>query len=213
MTAMHNQAWANRLFSRGGIVAACLCGLLLVLFVRQGRSTPQTLLTERPSANPLYIVQPNDVLQIYVYKEPNFPIDVTVRPDGRISIPLAQDIQAAGLNPGELKQKMEEKLKESGGIEVPNVTVIVKAIQSYRIYILGKVGKPGAIMVEKPINVLQALSVAGGTLEFAKLDELVVFRNSGEDTKLYKINYNEIIKGLAPSQNISLKSGDVLVVP
>ncbi len=97
---------------------------------------------------PPYIVQPNDLLEIYVWKDPSLTRKVTVRPDGRISFPLIQDMQAAGLSPEAIKQEIEKKLKEY--IEVPNVTVIVEAIQSYRVFVTGKVGKPGAIMAEKP---------------------------------------------------------------
>jgi len=159
----------------------------------------------------LYIIQPNDVLSIFVWKEPNLSGKVTVRPDGRISFPLVQDMEAAGLNPGQLKNKIEQSLREY--IEVPNVTVIIEAIQSYKIYVTGKVGKPGAIMSEKPISVLQAISMAGGFLEFANQSETVIIRNTGEGTTLYKFNYPEVIKGRNFSQNMLLRSGDVVVVP
>ena len=171
----------------------------------QSSEPPKLLLSD------LYIIQPNDVLSIFVWKEPNLSEKVTVRPDGRISFPLVQDMQAAGLNPGQLKNKIEESLREY--IEVPNVTVIVEAIQSYKIYVTGKVGKPGAIMSEKPISVLQAISMAGGLLEFANQSETVIIRNTGEGTTLYKFNYPEVIKGRNFSQNMLLRSGDVVVVP
>jgi polysaccharide biosynthesis/export protein len=161
--------------------------------------------------SPLYLIQPNDVLQIFVYKEPNLSSKVTVRPDGRISFPLIQDLQAEGLNPGQLKNKIEEALKEY--LDAPNVTVIVDAILSYKVFVTGKVGKPGMITSEKPINVLQALSLAGGFLEFANQAETVIIRNSGEDSTLYRFNYPEVIKGKNFSQNMPLKSGDVVVVP
>jgi polysaccharide biosynthesis/export protein len=161
--------------------------------------------------SPLYIIQPNDVLQIFVYKEPNLSGKVTVRPDGRISFPLIQDLQAEGLNPGQLKNKIEEALKEY--LDAPNVTVIVEAILSYRVFVTGKVGKPGMISSEKPINVLQALSLAGGFQEFANQAETVIIRNSGEESTLFRFNYPEVIKGKNFSQNMPLKSGDVVVVP
>ena len=171
----------------------------------------QTLQAPKSSPPPFYIIQPNDVLQIFVYKEPNLSGKVIVRPDGRISFPLIQDIQAAGLNPGQLRDKIEENLKEY--VEFPNVTVIVEAIQSYRVYVTGKVGKPGAITAEQPISVLQALALAGGFQEFANLAEIVVIRNTGEDSILYRFNYPEVIKGKNFTQNMLLKSGDVVVVP
>jgi polysaccharide export outer membrane protein len=159
----------------------------------------------------LYVIQPNDVLSIFVWKEPSLSGKFTVRPDGRISFPLVQDMQAAGLNPGQLKSKIEESLKEY--IDISNVTVIVDAIQSYKIYVTGKVGKPGMIMSEKPLSVLQAITMAGGFSDFANQAETVIIRNTGEDSTLYKFNYPEVIKGKNFSQNMLLKSGDVVVVP
>jgi polysaccharide export outer membrane protein len=171
----------------------------------------QTLEPPQSSGPPLYIIQPNDVLQVFVWKEEKLSTKVTVRPDGRISLPLVQDMQAAGLNPTELKEKIEESLKEY--IEVPNVTVIVDAIQSYKVFVTGKVGKPGMLTSEKPITVLQALTLAGGFLEFANPTETVIIRNTGEDSTLYKFNYPEVIKGKNFSQNMMLRSGDIVVVP
>ena len=136
---------------------------------------------------------------------------VLVRPDGRISFPLIQDMQASGLNPGQLKESIEKGLREY--IEIPNVTVIVDAIQSYKIFVNGKVSKPGAVMTEKPISVLQALTYAGGFVEFANPTEIVIIRGSGEDSTLYRFNYSEVVKGRNFSQNMLLKSGDVVLVP
>jgi len=186
----------------------CLFLLVCVAIAAVGRA--QTLQPAK-LGSPLYLIQPNDVLSIFVYKEPNLSGKVTVRPDGRISFPLIQDLQAEGLNPGQLKEKIEAELKEY--IDAPNVTVIVEAILSYRVYVTGKVGKPGMITSEKPINVLQALSLAGGFQEFANQAETVIIRNSGEDSTLYRFNYPEVIKGKNFSQNMPLKSGDVVVVP
>jgi polysaccharide biosynthesis/export protein len=165
----------------------------------------------KPSAPPAYIVQPNDLLEIYVWKDQNLTRKVTVRPDGRISFPLIQDMEVAGLNPEVIKHAIEEKLKEY--IEAPNVTVIVEAIQNYQVFVTGKVLKAGAIMAEKPISVLQALALAGGFLEFANPAEMVIIRNTGEDNILFRFNYVEAIKGKNFNQNMLLKSGDVIVVP
>ena len=96
---------------------------------------------------------------------------------------------------------------------MPNVTVIVDAIQSYRVFVTGKVGKPGVIAVEKPITVLQALALAGGFLDFANPAEMVVIRNTGSGNVLFRFNYPEVIKGKNFNQNMLLRSGDVIVVP
>jgi polysaccharide export outer membrane protein len=186
-------------------------GLLSICLGFVELSSGQTLEPARAGGTPLYIIQSNDVLTIFVYKEPSLSGKVVVRPDGRISFPLIQDMQASGMNPGQLKQKIEEALKEY--VDAPNVTVIVDAIMSYRIFVTGKVAKPGMISSEKPISVLQALAIAGGVLEFANQAETVIIRGSGEDSNLYRFNYPEVIKGKNFSQNMLLKSGDVVVVP
>jgi polysaccharide export outer membrane protein len=181
--------------------------LLCAISVRaQTLEPPRAVLESK-----LYVIQPNDVLQIFVWKEPNLNGKVLVRPDGRISFPLIQDMQAAGLNPGQLKEKIETGLKEY--IDIPNVTVIVEAIQSYRIFVSGKVAKPGAYMAEKPINVLQAIALAGGTVEFANLEEIVIMRGTGEDGTMYRFNYPEVIRGRNVNQNMFLRNGDVVIVP
>jgi polysaccharide export outer membrane protein len=161
--------------------------------------------------NPLYVIQPNDVLEIFVWKETDLTRKVLVRPDGRISFPLVQDLQAAGISPGELKERIEKKLKEF--IASPNVTVIVDAIQSYKVFVTGKVQKPGGMNAEKPITVLQALSMAGGFQEYAKDTEMSVIRNYANESIVFKFNYRDVIQGKHPEQNIFLRSGDVVVVP
>jgi polysaccharide export outer membrane protein len=172
----------------------------------------QTLERSKSSlGTPLYIIQPNDILQIFVWKEPNLTGKVLVRPDGRISFPLVQDMQAAGLNPGQLKDRIEASLREY--IEIPHVTVIVDAIQSYKVFVNGKVGMPGAITAEKPISVLQALTLAGGFADFASVDDIVIIRGTGEDSTLYRFNYTEVVRGKNFSQNMLLRSGDVVLVP
>jgi len=160
---------------------------------------------------PIYIIQPNDLLEIFVWKEPDLTRKVLVRPDGRISFPLVQDMQAAGTSPGQLKAAIEENLKEYIGS--PNVTVIVEAIQSYRVYVTGKVQKPGVISAEKPLTVLQALALAGGFQEFANQTDITVIRSAETRTTMSRFNYEELLKGKNANQNILLNNGDVVVVP
>ncbi len=161
--------------------------------------------------DPLYVIQPNDILEVFVWKEPELTRKVLVRPDGRISFPLVQDLQAAGISPGELKVRIQDQLKEF--LNAPNVTIIVEAIQSYRIFVLGKVQKPGAMTVEKPVTVLQALALAGGFQDYARDTEMTIIRSYGTENIVYEFNYREVIKGRRPEQNILLRSGDVVVVP
>jgi len=166
----------------------------------------------RPAVlTPPYIIQPNDVLEIFVWKEEKLTRKVFVRPDGRISFPLIQDLTAAGLSTGELKQRIEDSLKQY--IEVPNVTVILEAIQSYRIYVTGKVAKPGVYGSEKQINILQAIAMSGGFLEFADPSNIVVIRTNGDDSSRFVFNYNDVLKAKNFNANMLLKSGDVVVVP
>jgi len=171
---------------------------------RTGESNPG-------SDTPQYIIQPNDLLEIVVWGEPDISRMVLVRPDGRISLPLVQDLQASELTPVELKEQMENRLKEY--VDSPNVTVIVEKIQSYKVYVIGEIQKPGGILVEKPITVLQALTLAGGFQEYADESEIRIVRTTGREHLVFEFNYKDVIKGKKAEQNIALRSGDVVVVP
>jgi polysaccharide export outer membrane protein len=160
---------------------------------------------------PAYIIKPNDLLDIFVWKEAELTRKVLVRPDGRISFPLIQDLPAAGATPTALKQEIEKRLLEY--IPAPNVTVIVDAIQSYRVFVTGKVQKPGSVQAEKPITVLQALAMSGGFLEFANLSEITIVRDDGADHAVFRFNYSDVTKGKNPQDNFLLRNGDVVVVP
>jgi polysaccharide export outer membrane protein len=172
---------------------------------------PAVLAQEKARPEPLYVIQANDMLEIFVWKEPDLTRKVLVRPDGRISFPLVQDLQAAGISPGELKTQVEKRLSQF--LNAPEVTVIVDAIQSYRVYVLGKVQKPGAVSVEKPVTVLQALALAGGFQDYAKDSEMTVIRTFNNEHIVFDFNYREVIRGRKPEQNIILRAGDVVVVP
>lgn len=182
-----------------------LCILALPAAFAQQPADPAT----RPE--PLYVIQPNDLLEIFVWKEPELTREVLVRPDGRVSFPLVQDLQAAGISPGELKTQVEQRLSKF--LSAPEVTIIVKAIQSYRVYVLGKVQKPGGINVEKAVTVLQALALAGGFQDYAKEDEMKVIRSLGNKNIVLDFKYGDVVQNKKPEQNILLRSGDVVVVP
>lgn len=183
------------------VCCAVLCALALGIAWAEEPQKPE----------PLYLIQPNDELEIFVWKEPELTHKVLVRPDGRLSFPLVQDIQAAGISTIELKTQIEKKLSEF--LTAPEVTVIVGAIRSYRIYVIGKVQKPGGINVEKPVTVLQALALAGGFQDFAKDEEVSIIRSDGKDQHFLSFNYRDVIHGKSPDQNILLITGDVVVVP
>jgi len=180
--------------------------MILLQIPAQVQTTPPA-----ETQDPLYIIQPNDILEVFVYKEPELTREVLVRPDGRISFPLVQDLQASGINPGELKTSIETELQHF--LNAPSVTVIIKAIQSYQIFVVGKVQKPGSFLVEKPITVLQALAFAGGFQEFADESEMTIVRTIGTKSTILDFNYKNVVKGKNTGQNIYLKSGDVVVVP
>jgi polysaccharide export outer membrane protein len=182
-----------------------LCALALPLAGAQGNGGSEA------KPKPLYIIQPNDMLEIFVWKEPDLTRKVLVRPDGRISFPLVQDIQAAGTSPADLKARVERELATF--LKAPEVTIIVEAIQSYKIYVLGKVQKPGGIQVEKPVTVLQAVALAGGFQDYAKEDEMSIIRTDGDANLVFGFNYRDVIRGKNTEQNILLRSGDVVVIP
>jgi len=163
------------------------------------------------TADPAYLIGAEDVLNISVWKEPEVTRTVPVRPDGKISLPLINDIQAAGLTPAQLSRLITEKLNKY--LTDPQVTVIVTAINSRRIYILGEVGRSGAYQLLPNMTVLQALSGAGGFSQFANLKGIYVLREENGKQVKFPFNYKEVIKGDRPEQNIVLKPGDTIVVP
>ncbi len=162
-----------------------------------------------PSAD--YRIGPQDVLTISVWKEPEITRTVPVRPDGKISLPLLNDVQAAGLTPMELAESITIGLKKF--IADPQVTVIVTEINSRHFYVLGEVGRPGAYPLLPGMTVLQALSGAGGFSQWANLNEIYVLRNEGGQQVRYPFKYKDVLKGKRTEQNIELKPGDTIVVP
>jgi polysaccharide biosynthesis/export protein len=165
----------------------------------------------RTPANPLYVIGPEDVLDITVWKEPDVSRVVPVRPDGRISLPPINDIQAAGLSPKQLAATVAEKLRKF--VNEPQVTVIVTAINSQRVFVVGEVLRAGAFPLLPGMTVLQALGSAGGFTTFANVKKIHVMRmRDGKKVEL-PFNYREVLKGDKPEQNIDLEPGDTIVVP
>jgi len=158
-----------------------------------------------------FVLGPEDVLEISVWKDETLTKQVVVRPDGKISFPLIGEIQAAGRTVEDLRKEIIKKLSEF--ISDPVVTVMVIGINSYKIYVIGKVNKPGAYTVGRPVNVMQALSMAGGFSPFAHLDNISILREQNGKQIRIKFNYKEVAKGKHLEENILLKRGDVIVVP
>jgi polysaccharide export outer membrane protein len=122
-----------------------------------------------------------------------------------------QDLDAAGLTPEQLKKVIEDQLKDY--INSTNVTVMVDSVTGYVIYVVGKVQRPGAVTADKPITVLQALTLAGGFLEYAKDGEISIIRSGAKGNETFRFDYKSVIRGKTPAQNIFLRPGDVVVVP
>ncbi len=157
-----------------------------------------------------YVIGADDVLHISVWKEPDLTETLPVRPDGKISMPLLNDVTAAGLTPLQLRDSLTEKLKKY--IADPRVTVVVTAMNSQRIFVTGEVTHSGPMTLLPHMTMLQALAQAGFT-QFANLKAIYLLRTeNGRQVKL-PFNYKEVVKGNNPEQNIALKPGDTIVVP
>jgi len=178
-----------------------------VLVARNTSSQPPKPAIESPN----YSIAPDDVLIIDVWKEPEISRTVPVRRDGKISLPLLNDVQAAGLTPTQLSSEIVEKLRAT--VIHPQVTVIVAQMSSQRIYILGQVNRGGAYPLVPDMTAVQALSIAGGLTPFAKRKKIHIMRTENGETKMLPINYQDVVNGRQPHQNVQLKAGDTIVVP
>jgi polysaccharide biosynthesis/export protein len=157
-----------------------------------------------------YVIGADDTLQISVWHEPDLRETLPVRPDGKISLPLLNDVQAAGLTPLELKDSITEKLKKY--IDDPRVTVVVTAMNSRRIFVTGEVLHTGPMPLLPHMTMLQVLAQAGFT-QFANPKAIYLLRTENGKQEKLPFNYKEVVKGNHPEQNIALKPGDTVVVP
>jgi polysaccharide biosynthesis/export protein len=158
-----------------------------------------------------YKLQPGDVLQVVVWKETDLQSDVLIRPDGGISFALAGDMQAAGRTTDELRAELESRVRRL----VPDavVTVQVKAASGNRVFVIGKVNHPGDFALIRPIDVMQALSLAGGATPFADTNGIRVLHRDGPHQTSVRFRYSDVARGRHLEQNILLQSGDTVVVP
>lgn len=164
-----------------------------------------------PSAAVAYRIGPQDVLRIDVWKEDQLTRTVPVRPDGKVTLPLLNDVQAAGLTPMQLSAAIAEELKKY--VNSPQVTVSLLEINSRRVYVTGEVTRSGGFPLVPNMTVLQALSSSGGFTQFARTKKIYILRvNDGNQVKL-PFDYNAVVKGKKTEQNILLKPGDVIIVP
>jgi polysaccharide biosynthesis/export protein len=159
----------------------------------------------------IYTVKPGDVLSVAVWKEPDLQGPVLVRPDGTFSFPLAGQIDARGRSVLELQQMLTDKLKKY--ISDPVVTVSISEVKGNKVYVLGQVNKPGEFIVNPRVDVMQALSMAGGTTAYAALGDIVILRRTESGQQSLPFHYADVARGRNLNQNIMLQAGDVVVVP
>jgi polysaccharide biosynthesis/export protein len=217
MTKNRNAVWLRR------AAAFALCGFLSGTLAAQ--SAPQAASQTPAAATPAapsdvkgkphddsFIIGDDDVLAINVWKEPDISRSIPVRSDGKISLPLVGEVQAAGRTPLKLEQDIADRLKNY--ISEPEVTVIVQQINSQKYNVLGMVTKPGSYPLVGSITVLDAIAAAGGFRDFAKQKNIYVLRQNADGTQTrLPFNYKEVVKGRDPAQNIQLQSRDTIVVP
>lgn len=164
-----------------------------------------------PTPSAQYIIGPEDILNINVYKEPELTLSVTVRADGKISMPLIDDVHVAGLTPIEVKKELTKRLSKY--VDDPTVSVIVEEINSLKIFVLGNVNQPGVYEIDREVNVLQAVSMAEGFTMWADKSAVKILRNYGGVEKAITINCNKITSGERPDLNLPLQPGDTVYVP
>jgi polysaccharide export outer membrane protein len=194
------------------VVAAALV-VSPVADAQQASPSTKPVAPPRPSAvGNDYVIGPEDVLQITVWKNDTLSRSVPVRPDGKISLPLLHDVQASGLTAMQLRDKISRSLAEF--MPHPEVSVIVTDVRSFRVSVMGEVQRPGVILLRSSTTVLEAIAMAGGFRDFASPSKIVVVRKdaAGQTLKI-PFNYNKAIRNGETEDNIYLKTGDVIVVP
>jgi polysaccharide export outer membrane protein len=160
---------------------------------------------------PGYVIGTEDVLSIVFWRDKDMSADVVVRPDGKISLPLINDIHAADLTPDQLREEIVKRASKF--IEEPTASVVVKEIHSRNVFITGLVNKGGTFPIIGSMNVMQLIALAGGVQEYADSGRILITRATASGTQQLKFNYKEFIKGKNVQQNIVLEPGDTVVVP
>jgi polysaccharide biosynthesis/export protein len=187
------------------------CGLLLSMFLAGAATAAPPAPTTGPPIDQSYTVKPGDTLVVSVWKEPDLQGPVLVRPDGMFSFPLAGQMDARNKTVGDIQNELTTKLKKY--ISDPVVTVSIQQIGGNKVYVIGQVTKPGEFIVNPRIDVMQALSMAGGTTPFAALGDITILRRTASGQQSLPFKYTDVIRGKNLQQNIMLEAGDVVVVP
>jgi polysaccharide biosynthesis/export protein len=196
-----------------GVLAPAFAQTRLLPPSTVGANKPPTV-REAPAgvtAPPDYIIGAEDILSVFFWKDKDLTTDATVRPDGKISLPLLNDMQAAGLTPEQLRVAVTEAAAK--WVEEPTVTVVVKAMNSRKVFITGQVARPGPYALNGPITVLQLIAMAGGVHEFADSENIAIMRVENARPVSFRFNYKDVQRRKNLTQNIELKPGDTVVVP
>jgi polysaccharide export outer membrane protein len=160
---------------------------------------------------PDYVIGPEDVLTVVFWRDKDMSTEVAVRPDGKISLPLLNDMPASGLTPDQLRLQLTEAAAKF--VTEPTVSVVVKAINSRKVFITGMVAKPGPHPLMGPTTVTQLIAMAGGLLEFADKKNITILRNDNGRSIALRFNYQDVMKRKNLKQNVELKPGDTIIVP
>jgi polysaccharide export outer membrane protein len=191
---------------RGLVCAALISGVLSLSGCASGLTA-----SDIPVTDQAYLLGPEDVLKISVWKDEHLTQETVVRPDGMITFPLIGEVPAAGRTVEDVRNDIAKRLVKF--IPTPNVTVTVVKVLSYRIYVLGRVNKPGEYLVGHHTDVLQALSMAGGLTPYASENDIKIMRRSGGNQQAFLFRYGDVQKGKDLKQNVLLQRGDVVMVP
>jgi polysaccharide export outer membrane protein len=192
-------------------LAACLCWSNAFAQTTPKAPTAPAAAAEGMAVPSDYVIGAEDVIGVVFWRDQEMSGDVTVRPDGRITLPLIGDLTAAGLKPEALKDVVEKAANRY--VSDANVTIVVRQINSRKVFITGEVATPGAYPLIGPRTVMQLIALAGGLNEYADASNLSIMRQEGGSTKYFKFNYKEVSRGRKLEQNIQLKPGDTVVVP
>jgi len=200
------------------LASACLAHIVAAQeqSAKPGQDSQRAAAQDEASAAPFELsaaafqIGPEDILDISVWKNPELSRTVPVRPDGKVSLPLVNDIQAAGLTPAMLRDQVTTKLSEF--IPAPEVSVMVREVHSRKVAVVGAVKTPGRFELKSPMTVLEVIALAQGFTDFASLDRIVVLRQNGTTTTRLPFNYRKITAG-AEQENFFVRPGDIVVVP
>lgn len=199
---------------RAGVIASVLLTVAVGATGQAQQSTPAvaaSVSAAAPVLPPDYVIGADDVLSVVYWREKEMSAEVTVRPDGKVALPLLNDVAAAGLTPDEFRDRVIEAAKRF--VESPNPTVMVKEVKSRKVFITGQVEKPGSYQLNNRMTVLQLIALAGGLKEFARGKNISIIRPAGGESATFRFNYQEALDRHNLQQNIELKPGDTVLVP